>query len=259
MDYSLETLSSIFKQLQSEKYEFVADPREILSGSRKVFVRHDIDVDLEYAIQVADMESRLGIRAHFYLMLDSPFYNLLEELSFSHLKRLQVYSKFISLHMNVYRDSSQSLDHALKQILRNVFVFEQLTEQQIETISFHQPNEVAMGMELDQVNLYNVYLLNQSNKVTYFSDTNQSLNVSALQGVAQNGGNIHLLIHPVWWCNTLDSKSSLWPSLVMKRLNYIQSLLQGSERTYDPDKALRISGSKVSSVDEPEKGTLFHI
>jgi hypothetical protein len=259
MDYSIESLSVILNQFLTEEYVFVADPREILSGSRKVFLRHDIDVDLEYAIQVAEMESRLGIRAHYYLMLDSPFYNLLEELSFSHLKRLQMYSEFISLHMNVYRDSSQSLDQAHKQILRSVFVFEQLAGKRIQTISFHQPSKVAMRMELDSFSLYNVYLLNQSQKVTYFSDTNQSLDILALQDVVRKGGNIHLLIHPVWWCSALNSKSSLWPSLVVKRLNYIQSLLQGSERTYDPDKAIRIGHSKVSSVDEPGNGAPFDI
>lgn len=53
-----------------ELYKFIVQQLPIT-----VKLRHDVDVSPEAALELAKMERSLGISAHYYIMVDSPYYH----------------------------------------------------------------------------------------------------------------------------------------------------------------------------------------
>jgi hypothetical protein len=59
---------------QAGGYRFVPFDRDPQPGD--LFLRHDVDLSLDAALQLARLEAELGVRATYFLMTRSVFYNL---------------------------------------------------------------------------------------------------------------------------------------------------------------------------------------
>jgi hypothetical protein len=55
-------------------YRFATFDREPQAGD--IFLRHDVDLSLEAALSLAELEQERGARATYFLMTESVFYNL---------------------------------------------------------------------------------------------------------------------------------------------------------------------------------------
>jgi len=76
-DFSPEGYKEMLKAALASGYNFLSFSDTARFTAEKVcLLRHDIDADLEAARDMALMESRVGVRATYFLMLRSPIYNL---------------------------------------------------------------------------------------------------------------------------------------------------------------------------------------
>jgi hypothetical protein len=73
-DFSLRHYEEILRAAQTGGYRFVQFDKAPEAGD--VFVRHDVDLSLDAALEMAELEARLGVRATYFLMTQSVFYNL---------------------------------------------------------------------------------------------------------------------------------------------------------------------------------------
>jgi len=71
-----------------------------------VLLRHDVDLSLEAALEMAQLEQSLGARATYFLMTESVFYNLDSELGRETLRGLRDLGHAVGLHA-VYPRVSQ--------------------------------------------------------------------------------------------------------------------------------------------------------
>jgi hypothetical protein len=72
---------------------FAAPPQ-----SRDLFLRHDVDLSLEAALDLARLEHELGVRATYFLMTESVFYNLLSPVGAEALRELRRLEHSVGLH-----------------------------------------------------------------------------------------------------------------------------------------------------------------
>jgi hypothetical protein len=63
-----------------------------------VLLRHDVDLSLEAALEMAQLEQSLGVRATYFLMTESVFYNLDSELGRATLRALRDLGHAVGLH-----------------------------------------------------------------------------------------------------------------------------------------------------------------
>jgi hypothetical protein len=77
-------------------YRFANFDREPQAGD--IFLRHDVDLSLEAAIMLAELEQERGARATYFLMTESVFYNLDSELGRETLGRLRELGHAVGLH-----------------------------------------------------------------------------------------------------------------------------------------------------------------
>jgi hypothetical protein len=63
-----------------------------------LFLRHDVDLSLEAALELAELEHDLGVRATYFLMTESVFYNLLSPVGLRAQRQLRQWGHAVGLH-----------------------------------------------------------------------------------------------------------------------------------------------------------------
>jgi hypothetical protein len=77
-------------------YRFANFDRPPQAGD--IFLRHDVDLSLEAALSLAELEQERGARATYFLMTESVFYNLDSQLGRDTLARLRELGHAVGLH-----------------------------------------------------------------------------------------------------------------------------------------------------------------
>jgi len=92
MDHYVELLDAA----TAGGYEWAAFDRPPRAGD--VFLRHDVDLSLEAALQMARVERDLGVRATYFLMTGSAFYNLDSQVGRYALRQLRLWGHAVGQH-----------------------------------------------------------------------------------------------------------------------------------------------------------------
>ena len=77
-------------------YRFVHFDHEPRTG--EIFLRHDVDLTLDAALRMAEVEAKRGVSATYFLMTRSVFYNLASHEGEAALRRLRELGHRIGLH-----------------------------------------------------------------------------------------------------------------------------------------------------------------
>jgi hypothetical protein len=64
----------------------------------RIFLRHDVDLSLDAALRMAEVEAAAGVTATYFLMTESVFYNLASPEGVTTLERLRALGHRIGLH-----------------------------------------------------------------------------------------------------------------------------------------------------------------
>ena len=116
-----------------------------------VFLRHDVDLDLPAALELAELEASAGARATYFLMTESVFYNLSSSEGEATLRRLRELGHAVGLHA-VY--PNMTLDERFDPV-----------------ISWHNPDPAVMSEGVAGVT--NAYSKPYFAPENYRSDSNQ--------------------------------------------------------------------------------------
>ncbi|GJM31929.1 MAG: hypothetical protein DHS20C18_09300 [Saprospiraceae bacterium] len=179
----------------NQDYKFI--PFSKLSKPKgQLVLRHDIDFDTHYALDIAKVESDLGIKATYFFLLSSNFYNVLSQEDSENILKIKALGHTISLHFDstVYKDYKYGL-------MYEVDLFEQIFDVKVKIISFHRPNEYFRKLNKPIKKIEHTYQSKFSGDIKYFSDST---------GVWRFGHplestefkekiSIQLLTHPIWW------------------------------------------------------------
>lgn len=168
--------------------------------------RHDVDFSLNRAYRLAEMEAELGVKATYFIHMQSGFYNIFEPSQYKILKRIIDKGHAVGLHFDhgFYTQSKQMSDH--DEIEKQAVIEKEMMENyfgiQIGAVSFHNP-EANQVLNLQQdyygggVNAYSQTIRNQCK---YCSDSNGYWRYDRLQDVIESDyKKLHVLTHPVWW------------------------------------------------------------
>jgi len=177
---------------------FADEPDE----TRRLYLRHDVDVSLKNAVALAEIESEMGITSTYFIPINSPYYNLFNDTQLRRVRRLSELGHSIGLHvderaayMNGY-DDIESMLTSVYGLLSEIVPLEKV-------LSFHMPSQyeftrtTAIG---DFVNAYSDRFNNGKN-VKYLSDSNRHWREGCFCTHLDTGDyhSYQVLVHPVWW------------------------------------------------------------
>ena len=203
------------------------------------FVRHDVDISLKKAVQMAEIEHQNNIRSTYYILLSSPFYNALEAENLERIRMLIEFGMDVGLHY----DPSIKTDMTDKDMKNEILVQLGLLQHHIGSmpmsVTFHKP---VMGtpVNLEVIRLLdaeNIYCPNYDSRFKYISDSGHNWREDPLE-VIKITNNIHVNIHPEWYNDEeksmeecllnlgLDIQSD---KLILKEIKEIQEYLKRIE------------------------------
>jgi hypothetical protein len=176
-----------------------------------VVVRHDIDISLRLALEIARIEHEQGVQATYFVTLHSPFYNALSHSNAEAISQLHQWGHQIALHMD-HRPYGGDFAKALLEVNALAQFYPYINTQ---LVSLHSPINLEQMPIASFEQLQNVYGHVFSKDMTYISDSTGRWRYGhPLDSEAFHSRKpIQLLTHPIWWLQdseTATEKLEWW-------------------------------------------------
>lgn len=234
-DFGKNSFLKVLSVLKENQYRFISfcDVIDSISGDEKVcLMRHDVDISMDYAVELAKLEYTQGVRACYFVMLRSPLYNLFSRHNAAMLKRLISLGHEIGLHFDARCPPSpgKSLE---SELTLELDILSQLTGKPVFAFSYHQPNDEIIQKKLVLSGVINTYNSDQLLGFKYISDSNREWREMTPIQLAESGmKRIHILLHPIWWICQHRSICECWDSAISNNFYSEQTQLLSTERAY---------------------------
>jgi hypothetical protein len=95
-DFSLDHYRDLLRAAEAGGYRWASF--DLQPRRDDLFLRHDVDLSLEAALEVARLEHELGVRATYFLMTESAFYNLDSHVGRYAHRQLRRWGHAVGLH-----------------------------------------------------------------------------------------------------------------------------------------------------------------
>jgi len=167
---------------------------------RHLIVRHDIDMSLDSAAALAEVEQELDVRSIYFVLLRSGLYNPFSAAGIARLKQILAAGHEVGLHFDasLYPEDRASLESACQREC------ERLEEQlgcAVEVVSFHRPTELLIGAEGLFAGRTHAYEPRFISEMGYCADSRGDWHHGhplEHDAIASHRA-LQLLTHPIWW------------------------------------------------------------
>ncbi|GCE20952.1 hypothetical protein [Dictyobacter kobayashii] len=213
--FSLAAYRDLLLNLKEAGYDFAFyEESEQRLAAKKPFVilRHDVDISLRAALEMAQVEHDLGLRAVYFVLFRSPFYNLLSRQNAEIMQQLHNYGHQLALHV----DLAAYDEHCEKALLEIELLSKFFPFVNTGVATLHSPVQIEnLPIELFQP-LNAVYGLTlRKGEIAYISDSTGRWRYGhPLDSEAFfTRKPIQLLTHPIWWVQegeTATAKLEAW-------------------------------------------------
>ncbi len=201
--FDLEHYAELLDCARAGGYRFADFGDEPQAGD--LFLRHDVDLSLDAAVQMAEVEAQAGAHAWYFLMRDSIFYNLASAEGTAALTRLRELGHRLGCHL--------------------VFPDTRLEERLEPVVAWHNPDPEYMSADLDKA--INVMSKRYFNPATYRSDSNQHWRYGCPHEELRVGSFrwLQLLVHPEIWVYEGETMGDTMRSMLeVERLRRLEQL-----------------------------------
>jgi hypothetical protein len=175
--FELGHYRQLLEAAQAGGYRFVPFDRDPQPGD--VFLRHDVDLSLDAALELARLEAELGVRATYFLMTRSVFYNLGSDAGEQALAELRALGHAVGHHA--------------------VYPHVDLDDRFDRVVAWHNPDPEFVSQPIDGA--VNVMELPWFDPERYRSDSNQHWRQGCPHEQLARGEFdwLQLLVHPEIW------------------------------------------------------------
>lgn len=191
-----------------------------------IFIRHDIDLDLEKALVMAQIEYKNKIKSCYMVMTNCSFYSLQNSSTKSILNEILKMGHEVGLHYDFAKSeltSYKSLtnDFVIQQIDHDCEILENIILQKVQTISFHRTSQQFLRGPLivaGRINAYSAKLMEW-----YLTDSKgiwrEGTPIQFLEKPKKPS--LQLLVHPIWWGFNHQSSNDRLQSFFEDKTKYL--------------------------------------
>lgn len=233
-DFSLAAYGRLLEALGARGYRSVryaeGDP-----AARHLILRHDVDMDLAAAVDLAEFERGSGQRATYFVLVRSELYNPASRAGTEAVRRLIAHGHEVGLHFDaaLYDDDLELLTEGAERERR---VLETISGRPVEMLSLHRPNPALLGNGFAPPGLINAYAPRFFEEFGYVSDSRGGWHHGHPldhPAVAEGRG-LHLLTHPIWWTGGGETAQNKLENFLARRYQVLESELAAHCSAYTP-------------------------
>lgn len=197
--FTYDDYKNLLETFKKSGYKFCKYD-ELVPYKSQVILRHDIDMSLNAALQIARIEYGLGVRAHYFVLLKTEFYNLCSPASQNIIKEIRNLGHEFGLHFDAAQ-YDDNIDVIQRGANIECEILEKIIAAPVESISFHRPAKSIQGMPERLAGRLHAYQPQFFSEIAYISDSQGRFRFGhPLDSEAyQNKSAMQLLTHPIWW------------------------------------------------------------
>ncbi|HEX9984460.1 MAG TPA: hypothetical protein VGF69_14455 [Thermoanaerobaculia bacterium] len=176
-------------------------------------LRHDVDYSPAAALRLAEQESRREVRATYFLLAGTGYYNLLAPEHAHVARELVKLGHEVGLHYDVRSFLPFPRDAWPRLLRAQAALLEELSGERVTSIAMHQPalhgSDPFAGQELGFTNAYDDRFTREA---TYVSDSCRAWRDSGWTMFASGEfpRRLHLCLHPVNWGETDRDRETIF-------------------------------------------------
>ena len=202
--FTYDWYSEFLDRVRAAGYEFASFDDDV--GEGQVLLRHDVDLSLEAAVEMARLEANRGVQATYCVMLSSPLYNPIESPWRDTIRTIDALGHEVGLHFSTHEYWSERARPDSARIARRVGIERSILDTVARTlsnvVSFHIPPDWVLGQSFETF------------KSTYAADVFEEVGYVADSGcrwrtdppvVEEFSETVQILTHPGLWGETDDT------------------------------------------------------
>ena len=224
-----ENYESLLERFLDKSYKFIFFPELQIKDNRQIILRHDVDLDIDLAFQMAKIENSLGIKSTYFFLLRTDSYNLISDTNTDTLYKFKELGHSVSLHfdMQLYKNVKEGLQNE-REILAHYF------DTEINIISIHRPSDDFLKNPEGYFNVENTYEKKYTKDIQYFADSGGSFRFGypTDSHAFENSKNIQLLIHPVWWTTNGNNVINTVNKVINRKSKKLESHFKKNIKTF---------------------------
>jgi hypothetical protein len=200
-DFNLDNYKKLL-ELALENYRFTTFTAESFNRQKKIILRHDIEFSIPIALRMAEIEASLGIKATYFLQIQSEFYNPFDKGNYNSIKKIIENGHDLGLHFDSHFWEINSGKELEKYIKIDKNIIETYFEVRIKTFSFHNTNDFVLSCENENyAGLINVYSKKFKTETGYCTDSTGYWRYERLEDRLRKAKDefMQILIHDGMW------------------------------------------------------------
>lgn len=198
MEFTYRAYKELIDLLINNNYK-IANYNNYKEFEKCVILRHDVDYSLNKAIELAEIENKLGVNSIYFVSVTSDFYNILSKQSSKKIKYIIEMGHEIGLHFDELRYDG-NID-IVETIVSEKELLEKITyPNKVESVSMHRPSKKTLNSNYKIPGMINSYGNIYFNEFKYLSDSRRRWRENVLE-IIESGAydKLHILTHAFWY------------------------------------------------------------
>ncbi|WP_165190997.1 hypothetical protein [Caulobacter soli] len=221
ISFSPEGYAAVLRAGLDAGYGFVPVGEAIAREGKTVALRHDVDFDLDHARQMAEIETGLGVRSTYFVLMGCDFYAATDAAGRAAIAAITDLGHEIGLHW----DSSYIADaeQAVDRVRRERDLLSAIVGKPVVSASQHVPTDSAY-FDIESLFQVEAYSAAMRERFTYVADSSMRWRAKTPLDLFAEGVDVQFNAHPVWWISqgeTADDK--------LRALREVQAQRQSAE------------------------------
>ena len=160
MQFTFRAYDNLICSLYENDY-LIKDYHDYDESEKCAILRHDIDYELDRAVEFSVIERDRNAKSTYFVLLTSDFYNPASKSSLKVFDELRKNGHEIGLHFDEVRYSSDNAewceDYIIENIQKEAELLEKIIDEPVKTVSMHRPSKNTLDSNLEIPGLVNSY------------------------------------------------------------------------------------------------------
>lgn len=211
MQYTYSSYQGLMKKLSNCGYCPIRFCDVSDNIQNPAIIRHDVDLDMQKAAEMAEIEKNIGIKSTYFVLISSEFYNLFSSCNTNSAKRILSYGHEIGLHFDITAyEKNLPLNKLERALQKEISLLECGLGIKVKSVSWHIPRQDLLGRRLEMMErngIWNAYDPLFYNGYKYVSDSMMRWREPVEEYIENKEyEKLQILTHPVWYRKEQDMK-----------------------------------------------------
>ena len=201
MKFTYDGYTGLIELIRKEDY-LIADYNNWKQCEKCVILRHDVDTDLQKALELATLEYRMDIKSTYFVLITSNFYNPNSNRNRTIMKEIQNMGHTVGLHFDemAYPDDVGRVEEITVHIQNELKMLSDILQMDVYIFSYHRPTRRILDADIRIQGAINSYSDIFFKQFKYLSDSRMYWREPVLDIICgQFYQRLHILTHPFWY------------------------------------------------------------